>query len=64
MLSVAYEYSIQMNVLKILVFLCLNSCRINNSSSSVHLKNSTRCPSIDDLAAARNSLRLTGSSSG
>ena len=59
MLSVAYEYSIQMNVLKILVFLCLNSC-----SSSVHLKNSTRCPSIDDLAAARNSLRLTGSSSG
>ncbi|CAH3016806.1 unnamed protein product [Porites evermanni] len=42
----------------------VNQKRINNSSSSVHLKNSTRCPSIDDLAAARNSLRLTGSSSG
>ena len=64
MLSVAYEYSIQMSVLKIPVFVCLNSRRINGSCSSVHSKNSTRCPSIDDLAAARNSLRLTGSSSG
>lgn len=64
MLSVAYECSIQMNVLKIPVFLCLNSCRTNSSYSSGHLKNSTRCPSIDDLAAARNSLRLTGSSAG